>query len=94
MRFKDTPMPDPTYDRAEIDSDPVWKAAFIMSECFNDDAPIGWSKYIPVAHFVIALSSMKDGERKSMIAAIGEHYCQHCGKDHYGQRHCQCWNDE
>lgn len=42
-------MIDPTYVKAVIDSDPVWKRAFKLSELENDEAPIGWSKYIPRA---------------------------------------------
>lgn len=40
---------DPTYVREQIDADPVWRTAFILSECLNDNAPLGWSKYIWVA---------------------------------------------
>lgn len=42
-------MADPTYDRKEIDTNYEWKIAFLLSEIYNDDAPIGWSKYIPAA---------------------------------------------
>jgi hypothetical protein len=42
-------LPDPTYDRAAIDANPVWKLAFHLSELHNDNAPIGWSAYIPEA---------------------------------------------
>ncbi len=44
---------DPTYDKKEINANPVWKMAFIMSECLNDGAPMGWGKYIWVAVAVI-----------------------------------------
>jgi hypothetical protein len=40
---------DPTYDREIIDDNPVWKTAFILSEIYNDNAPLGWGKYIPAA---------------------------------------------
>lgn len=40
---------DPTWNREAINKNPIWKAAFIMSECHNDGAPIGWGKYIPTA---------------------------------------------
>lgn len=42
-------MNDPTYNREKIDSNPIWEAAFIMSECLNDSAPIGWGNYIWIA---------------------------------------------
>lgn len=42
-------MKDPTYIRAEIDANPVWKRAFYLSELRNDNAPIGWSDYIAEA---------------------------------------------
>lgn len=46
-------MDDPTYNRAEIDKNPTWKIAFVISECLNDSAPLGWSKYIWVAEQII-----------------------------------------
>ncbi len=46
-------MNDPTYNRKEIDKHLIWKMAFIMSECLNDNAPLGWSKYIYVAEQVV-----------------------------------------
>lgn len=42
-------MNDPTYDTKLINAKPEWKIAFMLSELFNDNAPIGWSKYIPAA---------------------------------------------
>ncbi len=42
-------MNDPTYVREEIDANPIWTLAFILSELDNDNAPIGWGKYIPLA---------------------------------------------
>jgi len=39
-------MNDPTYDRTVINQNPIWKAAFIISECVNDNAPLGWGRYI------------------------------------------------
>lgn len=44
---------DPTYDMAKINACPVWRAAFIMSEWLNNNAPLGWSRYIPVAEAVL-----------------------------------------
>lgn len=42
-------MQDPTYDKIEINANPVWQLAFSISEIQNDNAPIGWSKYISLA---------------------------------------------
>lgn len=42
-------MSDPTYVKAEIESNSVWALAFWLSEVHNDNAPIGWGKYIPIA---------------------------------------------
>ena len=46
-------MSDPTYNVKEIGANPVWDLAFVLSEIQNDAAPIGWSKYIPVAEYLI-----------------------------------------
>jgi hypothetical protein len=45
-------MNDPTYVRAEIDANPVWALAFFLSECDNDNAPIGWGRYITMARLL------------------------------------------
>lgn len=42
-------MSDVTYVKAEITQNSIWELAFSLSEIMNDDAPIGWSKYIPTA---------------------------------------------
>lgn len=47
-------MSDPTYDQEEINKNKVWRVAFIMSELRNDNAPLGWSRYIPDATAVVA----------------------------------------
>jgi hypothetical protein len=47
-------MNDPTYVKAEIDKNPVWELAFTLSEIKNDNAPIGWSKYIFLAECLLA----------------------------------------
>ena len=44
---------DPTYERESIDSDPVWRLAFLMSEIDNDRAPIGWGRYISLARSLL-----------------------------------------
>jgi hypothetical protein len=45
-------MNDPTYVKQEIDANPTWKLAWRLSELDNDDAPIGWGRYITIAHHV------------------------------------------
>ena len=45
--------PDPTYITADIEKNPVWKLAHWMSEVDNDNAPIGWGRYINLARFVL-----------------------------------------
>lgn len=40
---------DPTYEKEKIDADPDWELAFMISEIHNDNAPLGWSRYIPLA---------------------------------------------
>jgi len=64
-------MSDPTYIKDEIDANPIWKAAFIMSEIMNDNAPIGWGKYIDAAARVLAIGERKGMERAARIAETG-----------------------
>jgi len=45
-------MSDPTYDKGIIFSNPVWKIAWVLSEAKNDNAPLGWSAYIPEAELL------------------------------------------
>lgn len=47
-------MSDPTYNSEEINANPVWQLAFTLSEIQNDNAPLGWSKYIWVAECLLA----------------------------------------
>ena len=47
-------MTDPTYDKKEIDSNLAWQLAFSLSEIMNDNAPIGWGKYIPASECLLA----------------------------------------
>lgn len=44
---------DPTWVKADIDANPIWKLAWEMSEVDNDNAPIGWGTYIPLARWVL-----------------------------------------
>jgi hypothetical protein len=50
---------DPTYVREEIDANPEWQLAFSLSEIENDNAPIGWSKYIGTAKCLLANYDIK-----------------------------------
>ena len=47
-------MSDPTYNRAEINAKPEWGLAFVLSEIMNDQAPVGWSRYVWVAQSLLA----------------------------------------
>lgn len=51
-------MADPTYDKTEIEKNPEWRLAFILSEIMNDGAPIGWSKYRGAAVCLLAAYDM------------------------------------
>jgi len=53
-------MTDPTYVRAQIDANPVWKLAFRLSEVDNDNAPIGWSRYTHIARWLIETFEMTE----------------------------------
>ena len=46
-------MSDPTYVKAEIEANPKWALAFRLSEVDNDNAPIGWARYIPLAGWLL-----------------------------------------
>lgn len=46
-------MSDPTYDRTEINKNPEYLIAFILSELGNDEAPIGWSVYLTDAKVIL-----------------------------------------
>ena len=52
-------MSDPTYNMDEINADPVWQLAFSLSEIDNDNAPLGWSKYIFAAECLLANYEMR-----------------------------------
>ncbi len=52
-------MSDPTYVRDEIDANPEWELAFTLSEIENDNAPIGWSRYISTAKNLLANYEIK-----------------------------------
>lgn len=44
---------DPTYQKDLIETNPTWELAFTISEIENDNAPIGWCKYIPLAECLL-----------------------------------------
>ena len=46
--------------KEEIDADPIWKLAFLMSEIDNDLAPIGWSRYIHLAENLQRIYKMEE----------------------------------
>ena len=48
-------MGDPTYNAEEINKNPVWQLAFSLSEIQNDNAPLGWARYIFVAECLLAI---------------------------------------
>ena len=52
-------MSDPTYDRKQIDANPVWQLAFLLSEIQNDNAPLGWGKFIWPAECLLANCDIK-----------------------------------
>lgn len=47
-------MNDPTYDPVVIKANPVWELAHSLSEIMNDNAPLGWSKYIFAAECLLS----------------------------------------
>jgi hypothetical protein len=55
-------MIDPTFVREEIEANPVWQLAFSLSEIQNDNAPIGWSRYIYIAECLLANYEVKKKE--------------------------------
>lgn len=48
-------MKDPTYVKSEIEANLEWHVAWTLSEIENDQAPLGWSKYIPRAQSLLAV---------------------------------------
>lgn len=53
-------MDDPTYIKVQIEANPIWKFAFWMSEMDNDEAPIGWGRYIPLATWILNKYELRD----------------------------------
>jgi hypothetical protein len=54
-----TTMNDPTYVKTEINANPAWSLAFVMSEIMNDNAPIGWGEYIFAAKCLLSRYEIK-----------------------------------
>lgn len=46
-------MQDSTYDTEIIKANPIWELAFTISEIDNDQAPIGWNRYIYLAELLL-----------------------------------------
>lgn len=65
MRRTRSGMPDRTYVRAEIDANPTWRLAWRLSEVDNDNAPIGWSRYIPLARWLLSTFRMQERPKPS-----------------------------
>lgn len=66
-------MADPTYDTEAIKHNPVWELAFSLSEILNDNAPIGWGRYIVAAECLLARYEMtlKDQPQRPVRGARG-----------------------
>lgn len=47
-------MIDPTYDTNEIKKNEAWHVAWVLAQIKDDDAPIGWAKWIPTAECLLA----------------------------------------
>lgn len=56
-------IPDPTYDRDQINANPIWELAFTLSEIHNDNAPLGWAKYIGMAQCLLDNYEIKRKDR-------------------------------
>lgn len=53
-------MIDETYNLKEIEKNPVYKLAYWLSEVDNDNAPIGWSRYIFIAKCILNKFELKE----------------------------------
>jgi len=50
---------DPTYDKEKINTDPIWKLAFLLSEIEDDKALLGWARYITTARCLLDKCDIK-----------------------------------
>lgn len=57
-------MIDLTYNVDEIRANPIWDLAFVLSEIKNDDAPLEWSMYIPLAKTLLSIFDIKRKDEK------------------------------
>lgn len=48
--------------KEQLERNGVWHIAFILSEMVNDNAPIGWDRYIPDAERIIQEARKRDAE--------------------------------
>ncbi len=62
-------MHDPTYVPEAIQANPIWRLAFRLSEFDNDGAPIGWSRYIPMAEWLLVNFDMTERDGKTPAAS-------------------------
>lgn len=58
---------DPSYETEKINADPVWELAFTLSEIMNDNAPIGWGRYIFVAKCLLDTYEIKRKVEKEHV---------------------------
>jgi hypothetical protein len=56
----DHKMSDPTYVLAEINANPEWKLAWQLSEVDNDNAPVGWGRYIILTRWLLTTYDLKE----------------------------------
>jgi|GEM_PF-6931534 len=56
---------DPTYQMEIINANPIWKLAFWISEITNDNAPLGWHKYIFLATCILNKYELKEKENEN-----------------------------
>lgn len=52
-------MLDPTYVKEEIEANIEWYLAWILSEIYNDMAPLGWSRYQTTARELLRVFDIK-----------------------------------
>jgi hypothetical protein len=62
---------DPTYIKDEISNKPEWELAFTLSEIMNDNAPIGWGKYVGPAKCLLD-SYIIQRKQKAQPQKLGE----------------------
>jgi hypothetical protein len=63
---------DPTYQQDQIDANPIWRVAFILSEILNDNAPIGWGGYIYAAERLNKALTYADTPAPELVAWMNQ----------------------